>query len=139
MTPAQAERLIAAFEAWSKRTPDCRALALAGSWARGQARLDSDLDLIAVMLNPDAYTAAPDWLLACLEHYGFTAATSPSLETYGVARSWRVEAEPAVELELTLVNLDWASTSPVDPGTQRIVSDGIRILADKDGLLAALR
>jgi hypothetical protein len=32
----------------------------------------------------------------------------------------------------------WAATNPVDPGTRRVVTDGLRILHDPDGRLAAL-
>lgn len=31
-----------------------------------------------------------------------------------------------------------AATDPVDPGTRRVVGDGLRILHDPDGLLARL-
>jgi hypothetical protein len=60
------------------------------------------------------------------------------LEAHGVARSWRAWLGQDVELELTFAELSWANISPVDPGTCRVVSDGIRPLVDKDELLRAL-
>ena len=36
---------------------------------------------------------------------------------------------------MTFAERNWASTQPLDDGTRRVVSDGMRPLVDKDGLL----
>ena len=58
---------------------------------------------------------------------------------YGRAFSWHIELEPAGLLELTFADPSWAEREPIDPGTRRVVADGMVIVADKDGLLAALQ
>jgi hypothetical protein len=39
---------------------------------------------------------------------------------------------------LALLIAKWAGTGPVDPGTRRVISDGIRILYDPEGMLGSL-
>ena len=43
-----------------------------------------------------------------------------------------------LEVEFGIGLPAWAAIDPVDPGTQRVVIEGMRILHDPDGLLAAL-
>ena len=42
-------------------------------------------------------------------------------------------------MELGVAAPGWAATDPVDPGTARVVVDGMRILHDSDELLARLQ
>jgi hypothetical protein len=46
--------------------------------------------------------------------------------------------EDGLEVEVGIAEPVWAATDPVDPGTRRVVTDGLRILHDPDGRLAAL-
>lgn len=137
MTPEDADRLIAAFTAWTDAQPTCCALAIAGSWARGAARPDSDLDLIVLTDDLPGWTTGAGWLGALEPWPDDLVFTNASLETHGAARSWRIWLG-AAELELNFADINWADIAPVDPGTRRVVSDGLRILIDKDGLLDAL-
>lgn len=41
-------------------------------------------------------------------------------------------------MELGVADVSWARLAPVDPGTRRVVNDGLVPLIDKDGLLGAL-
>ncbi len=83
------------------------------------------------------WTTGPDWLETLDPWPDGLVFTDAVLETHGVARSWRIWLGGA-ELELTVVDMNWADIAPVDPGTRRVVSAGLRILIDKDGLLDAL-
>ena len=136
MREEDAERLIAGLQRWAEAESHCRALALAGSWARGTARPDSDLDLIALTSGP-GFAGRSEWLRSLVEALGFSVA-SVTGETWGVAHSWRVMAKGGVELELTLADVGWARM-PLDAGTRRVAADGLRPLVDKDGLLAAVK
>jgi uncharacterized protein len=62
MTPAEARALIDAIAAWVGGPSDLRGLALVGSWARGAARPDSDLDLLILAARPNDYRVATTWL-----------------------------------------------------------------------------
>jgi hypothetical protein len=137
MTPDQADRLQKGLAGWAGHERSWRGLAVVGSWARGAARDDSDLDLMALVDDLGRWTADDGWLRDLLGRIGFTVAAS-GLEVYGVARSWRVWLGPGVELELGLADTSWACAQPLDPGTRRVVGQGMRPLVDKDRLLHGL-
>ena len=138
MTPDEADRLLRGFAYWAAVEPACRALLVAGSWARDAARPESDLDLITLVADPEPWTADAAWLRDLGARLGFPGAALRA-ESYGALHAWRGRLAPTVELEFGLVPLSWATTQPLDPGTRRVVTDGVRPLVDKDGLLAALQ
>lgn len=85
----------------------------------------------------DRWAGDDRWLRQALDELGFpSAATSP--EAYGVMRAWRVRLAPQMEVELGIADTLWARPDPVDAGTRRVVTDGLKPLVDKDGLLRAL-
>jgi hypothetical protein len=43
-----------------------------------------------------------------------------------------------MEVELGIADTLWARLDPVDAGTRRVVTDGLKPLVDKDGLFRAL-
>ena len=57
LTQDEANQLQKGFVAWTEAEPSWRALALVGSWARGVAREDSDLDLVVLTDQPASWTA----------------------------------------------------------------------------------
>ena len=50
----------------------------------------------------------------------------------------RLTLESGLALDLVFGPPSWAATDPVDPGTRRVVLDGMRILHDPDRLLEDL-
>lgn len=137
MSPDQARTLIVGFKNWTLDQCICRALAVVGSWASGAAQSTSDLDLLVLTDDFSRWTAQGAWLLKLEQCLGFPC-SEPVFEAHGAAASWRAWLGCDVELELTIAGLDWAKTCPVNPGTRRVVSDGIRALVDKDSLLLAI-
>ena len=138
MTNDEADRLLHGFAEWTNLEPSWRALALVGSWARGAARDDSDLDLLVLTDRLESWTASDTWLRTIVTALGYRGAIA-GLEVYGVAKSWRVWLGPRVELELALAPLSWADISPIDSGSCRVVSDGMVAVVDKDGLLRSIQ
>lgn len=59
-------------------------------------------------------------------------------EEYGAVWCRRAWFKPQYEVEFAFASLSWADVSPVDQGTERVVSDGCRILYDPDELLKRL-
>lgn len=116
---------------WASSRTDVAGLLLVGSWARGTARDDSDVDLVLLTDAPSLYDAAS---LAGREQLGSFVAT----RTWGPITEWRFVSESGLQIEFCVGTPDWASTSPVDPGTRRVVSDGVRPLYDPRGLLAGI-
>jgi uncharacterized protein len=133
----RAAAILTSITKWAKTQPQIRGLALVGSYARNAARPDSDIDLIVVAEDPQsfrdpAWLAAIDWPAANVRLAKWTD------EEYGAVWSRRVGLSPKGEVEISFACISWADTSPVDPGTARVVSDGCHILFDPDGLLERL-
>jgi hypothetical protein len=122
---------------WVANNDDLRALALCGSWARGNPHPDSDLDLI--VLAPSTAIATRAHLVATIPFASIGYEIQACRwATYGVVHSAHIALSPMIELELSFAALNWASTTPVDEGTRRVVADAFAILTDKDQALATL-
>jgi len=134
VTPEIARQLIEIVTDWARHAEDVRAVALVGSWARGEARADSDLDLVVLAIEPQAYQGER---LPLPELAGFRVAERRQVR-YGVVTSQVLTLEPPAEMELTFADLTWARTDPVDLGTASVVRGGFKVLIDKDGLLGRL-
>ncbi len=119
--------------AWAAARHDVVALALVGSWARGAADADSDVDLIVLTEDPAAYATRERWIgeLAPGAHLVRTGDWGPIVER-------RLLLPSGLEVEVGIGRPSWAGSSPVDPGTRRVVRDGLHALHDPQGLLAAL-
>ena len=117
---------------WSSRQPLIIANGIVGSYARGNATVDSDLD---VMLLTDSITQFKNdhhWLAAFNCHLG------AKIEFWGDVTTVRAQTFEGMEIEFNFAKRDWASV-PVDPGTRRVVRDGMTVVYDPMGLLARLK
>jgi hypothetical protein len=138
MTPEIAAGLTELVADWVRRTAEARALAMVGSWARGNPLPDSDLDLLVLAVDPDRYFHTPPWPGGIsFEHAGHRV-VSHRIEDYGAVRSYQIQLAPSAELELSFGSVDWARTDPVDTGTAHIARDAFKIVVDKDALLQRL-
>ena len=126
---AEVEHVLAAFADWAPMHDDVVAVGLVGSWARGAARPDSDVDVVVVSTTPEARVAAADWPA------GLSAATVLRRRRWGVLVETRLGLPDGLEVEVGVVGVGW--TRP-DAGTARVVRDGMRILYDPERRLAAL-
>jgi uncharacterized protein len=117
---------------WARRRADARALALVGSWAYGAPRENSDVDVVLLTDSPESYIHRDDWL--------------PDVDGVRIVRTldWgpiterRFALRSGLEVELGIATPAWASVDPLDRGTRKVVSDGMRALYDPDRLLALL-
>jgi predicted nucleotidyltransferase len=117
---------------WAAHQPTIAAVALVGSQARGEARPDSDIDLVLLCEEPHAFLADTSWI-----HYFGTVARCHT-EYWGFVTSLRVYYTEGFEVEFGMTTLAWAGL-PVAPGMQDVVSHGMRMLWDREGLLARLQ
>ena len=113
---------------WARGREDVAAVALVGSWARGTAREDSDVDLVVLTDTDDE---------------GWIGELVPGAElvrrgNWGAIEERRVRLPSGLEVEIGIGRPSWASTDPLDDGTRRVVEAGFRPLHDPRGLLAAL-
>ncbi|MER3552772.1 MAG: nucleotidyltransferase domain-containing protein [Meiothermus sp.] len=134
MVTATVEATLERIPVWAKARPDVRAIALVGSWARGTARPDSDMDLMLLVDEPELFRREMAWL----EEISISKPKRWQDEDYGAAWSRRVFLEDNSQLEFTFSTPEWASISPLDPGTFRVMRNGSRILYDPESIFEQL-
>ena len=123
---------------WAICREDIRAMALVGSWARGNAHHGSDIDLLLISDRADEYRARQEWLSEIdFGRAGYGVASSQDA-SYGVVWSCHIAMLPSAMVELTFARRSWAQSDEVDAGTRRVVKDAFHIIFDKDGTLADL-
>lgn len=129
----EVEALLARAVTWAAAREDVVALALVGSWARHAGRSSSDVDLVVLSDDPVAYIEREDWIEGLV-----SGAELVRTGDWGGVVERRLLLPSGLEVEVGIGLPSWAETSPVDPGTRRVVRDGLRVLHDPRGLLAAL-
>jgi len=123
-----ADELVKAVALWAENHVDIASVALVGSHARGNARVDSDVDLVLQCASPARYLGDLSWISE------FGVAKDVSVEDYGVVQSVRVFYEDGPEVEYGITSSKWA-TLPLDEGTLKVLRDGVKVLLDRDGSL----
>jgi uncharacterized protein len=119
---------------WAIAQSDMHAVALVGSWARNEARMSSDIDLVLLTENVQFYVASTEWIRAATSEEGSIVRS----KAWGPVRERRVELASGLLVEYGFAPTSWASVDPLDPGTASVVADGCRILYDREGMLEQL-
>ena len=117
------------FVAWAAAQPDVQGIALVGSYARGAAREDSDVDLVILTNQPRKYLDDLEWI----ERFG--TVDRQQVEDYGKLTSLRVWYQNGREVEYGITAPDWAAV-PLDAGTRRVIGDGMTVLFERGNLLS---
>lgn len=115
---------------WAKSQTGLKALALVGSYARGEASLESDVDLILLLNKPEDYLNNREWVSE------FGNPTHIVKEDWGKVTSLRVFYSDGVEVEYGLSDLEWGS-DPNDEGDRNVIMDGLIVLYEKDAHLSS--
>lgn len=126
------EQFLDVVTAWAQRQGDILGLLLVGSFARGEARPDSDIDVVVLCENREKYLSDTSWTGI------FGVVTKLEKEDWGKAVSLRVFYSGLPEVEFVMVNRDWAAINPVDEGTAGVVKKGAKIFYDPEALLNRL-
>ncbi len=141
MQPLNNERVNSILEAvtqWASHRTDIAAVALVGSWARGAARIDSDIDLMFLAANSAWFRQDEKWIEEIRWAVVDAKIHDWQDKDYGAIWSRHVYLDNETEIEFGFGSLSWASIDPVDAGTLRVVSDGCRVLYDPENLLSKL-
>ncbi len=120
---------------WAAGRSDVRGLAVFGSYARGDAGPESDVDIKVLTDDPDRFRAGHDWLREIAFESGIATVTAVDKGDWlqVVAR-----LEDGLEMEFSISAPDWAGTDPVSPGAAFVLSKGLKPLYDPDKLFASL-
>jgi uncharacterized protein len=138
MKSSEVNAVVGAIAGWAAARNDVRALALAGSWARGNPHQASDVDLLLFTDHDEWYRRRRNWLTEIdFERAGYSFHSSKNT-MYGVVWSRHIHLLPSSEVELTFAKCSWTRTDVIDTGTRRVVEDALQIILDEDGILARL-
>jgi Nucleotidyltransferase domain len=111
MNLAEANAVVSAVSSWAIKRGDIRAMALVGSWARGNQGQVSDIDLLLLSDRAHEYRHSQEWLTEIdFQGTGYRLNSSESAN-YGVAWSRHMHLLPAAEVELTFAECCWAQTA----------------------------
>ncbi len=124
--------MVDAVRRWAPARADLRAVALVGSWARGNAHAHSDVDMVLLTDTPEAYIDDAEWA------HPFGAVAVVRTQRWGILTERRMALAGGLVVEFGAVGPVWASTTPVDAGTAQVVADGLVALYDPADLLARL-
>jgi hypothetical protein len=137
MEADQANAITTVVAQWATERDDIRAMALSGSWARGNPGPTSDLDLLLLTDLAQDYRNGTWPAEIVFQNAGFQLQSTDSA-IYGVVWSAHLHLMPVADVELTFAKCAWASVDPVDNGTRVVVKDAFQIIFDRDGILAKL-
>ncbi|MFV2117659.1 nucleotidyltransferase domain-containing protein [Streptomyces sp. Act-28] len=128
---AEAERVVTRVTRWAAGRGDLVGVLLVGSYARGAARADSDIDFVVLTEDRTSYSGS-GWAdeLALGDPVGS--------KSWGPVEEQRFVTASGLEVDVCIGSPEWAGTRPVDSGTHRVVADGARALHDPTGVLASL-
>ena len=119
---------------WASQRPDIKGVAVVGSWARSEPRMDSDVDLVILTTEKSAYSAGDTWASAAVSQPAEIIRT----QEWGAVTERRIRVASGLEIEFGFALPNWTETNPVDPGAARVVLDGCVPLVDRDELFENL-
>ena len=94
---ARLDQILEPIMAWARSRPDILGLAVVGSWARGTAGPDSDIDLMLLVPDPEAFRSDRLWPVEI--PWGKGHVTGWHDAQYGSVWSRHVKLERSSEIE----------------------------------------
>lgn len=125
-----AHELIARVADWSKHDDRVIASGVCGSYARGEARADSDIDFCILTRSPRSLLDDGSWIYL----FGADARIGGPVEDYNLVQSIRV-FYGSIEAEFGITDEEWMRL-PIDRETAGVINNGLKILYDPEGRLA---
>ncbi len=129
---SEVRNLRARLREWAEARPGVVAVGVAGSWAHGNARMDSDVDVVLLSEDQKPYLEGDAWL------YELGGVKLVKTQQWRPMTERRFALPSGLEVEMGVAPPSWAVTDPVDEGTRRVVMDGLSVVYDPEGLLAKL-
>jgi aminoglycoside 6-adenylyltransferase len=125
--------LLERITVWVQTQESIRAMALVGSAARHDHPADewSDLDLVLVAVDPQAYLASTDWLNVIGEPWFTFVERDPA----GQAIERRVLFAGGRDVDFIILPVESARQGFAGTFVPEIAARGLRVLLDKDGIL----
>ncbi len=138
------DKIFEIVKIWAETRSEILALGLVGSYARGEATIDSDIDLMVITHFPEFFRQNRDWMHQInWESINYKILAFNDVQ-YGVVWSRHIYLTNLsnqfnnIKLEISFGLPTWASVNPIDSGTFNVVSRGCKILYDSQGILTNL-
>jgi predicted nucleotidyltransferase len=119
---------------WASQRRDIEGVAVVGSWARSEPRMDSDIDLVILTTQKAAYTVREDWVSVAVSQPAELIRT----QEWGPLTERRIRVKSGLEIDFGFATPNWAETDPMDPGTAGVVSNGCTPILDRGELFKKL-
>lgn len=110
-----------------QKKKDIRACILIGSYAKGEQRLDSDVDFIVLAQDREKWLSNTNWTKS------LGTVLSTNIEQYEEVKAVRTYYSDNVELEFGFVEESWLE-KPLKDATKEAVDGGFKILHDPEQL-----
>lgn len=117
---------------WGAEHSQIDGVAFVRSYANGQYKVDSDVDICIFTSVQMHFIENTEWAK------NFGDVVHLSQEKWGVVDTVRVFYRDGWELEFNFSSLSWACI-PIDSGTLKVVSEGFKILYDPTNCLNTLK
>ncbi len=122
---------------FAQSNPEVMTMALCGSYARGEAKPDSDIDFSIIVKDKMKFKAT-EWVEKLnLKNLNERLEFFEDKE-YGSVWSRHVFLESKIEIEFSFADISWADTENLDEGTKKVVTDGYKIIYDPQHILKKL-
>ncbi len=128
----EVRNVLARLRKWAEGRPDVVAVGLVGSWVHADARMNSDVDVVVLTEHQAPYLEDDAWV------YEMGGVEPVWTRRWGPMTERRLALPSGLEVEMGVASPSWAAINPVDAGTRRVVTDGMSIVYDPEGLLARL-
>lgn len=116
---------------WSGSQPDIKGIAIVGSWARRDARMDSHLDLLVLTPDTGNYVLSDSWICHALPTPGVIVGA----QTLGSLTELEVRLPSGLIIDFGFVPPSWASINPLNPTMARLVAEGCIPLVDPESAI----
>lgn len=114
------------------KTSHIKSIIIVGSYARGENRKDSDIDVVIITKDKPNLIKNQEFI----DEFG--KVLTKQIEYYRACTSIRVWYENSLEVEFGIVDTSWISI-PLDSGTYKVLSDGFKVIIDKNGYFKDLK
>lgn len=118
------EEFISKLKEYAENSSHIESVLIVGSYARGTNKENSDIDIIIITSNKSEMVTDQLFTQAFGEVY------KQQTEYYGACTSIRVWYGDGKEVEFGIVEPSWISI-PLDSGTIKVLSDGYKLIVDK--------
>lgn len=109
---------------WAENEKQVESIIVVGSYARGTYKKTSDIDLVIITSNKKEMLKNQNFIKV------FGDVNKSQIEYYGACTSIRVWYKDGKEVEFGIVNPTWIE-KPLDNGTNKVLSDGFKVIIDK--------